>query len=124
MGLLSKNTVNSILSADKERKAAFGKPGLTTGEYLMHISNAELKNSKDNNDPYLSIELSADADHNPLRETYMLAGNGREIGLQKIVTFFANAFKHEMEECEDEKQLLSQVLRFKGKKFKAAVRNQ
>lgn len=124
MALLSKQTVQKILSDDKERKGAWGKLQLAAGEQLMYISSVELTNSKKSNDPMLVIQLSADDEHAPLQENFMLAGNGREVGLQKIVTFIGSAFKHEMEECEDEKALLAAILKFKAKKFKAAIKIQ
>jgi hypothetical protein len=124
MSLLSKQTVKSILEKDKERRAEFGKPPLAAGEHMMTLSGLELKNSKNTNDAMLVMELSADADHAPLQEQYMLSGKGQETGLNKIVTFMANAFKHEMEEAEDEKALLAQLMKFKGKKFKGAVKIQ
>ena len=122
MSLLSKSTVNKILSDDKERRGSFSKPPLAPGEHLLTLSNVELGNSKVSNDAKIALTYSGDAEHAPKTEHFMLSGSGREVGLQKIVTFMANSFKHEMEECADEKELLTQLLKFKGKKFKAAVK--
>lgn len=124
MSLLSKKTVTEILAKDRERRGSTGKPQLTPGEHILTLTNVELKNSNKTNDPMLVMTLSADDDHASISDNFMLAGNGMQAGLNRIVTFMGSAFKHEMEECEDEQALLTALMKFKGKKFKGAIRIQ
>jgi hypothetical protein len=128
MTLLSKQTSRKIF-AEREEKYGSNLPDLKAGEHILLLSNAELKNTKATNEPMLVLTFTKEG-FNPLYDYYMLGGTAKDgsdlklIGLQKLLNFFVSAFKKEIDEAEDEKDLLKQVLAYKNKKFKAAIKIQ
>ena len=123
MALLSKQTIRTVISQNEERKGSFtdNKPLIEAGERILYLSHIEIKESK-NKVKMLALQISENKDKRYITDNYMLSGNGADLGLNRAVSFLANAFGYEIAECETEKELLIEFLKFKDKTFKAAVK--
>jgi hypothetical protein len=129
MALLSRSTINQVKS-ELEKKKTEGvkydkRPIIEAGECILTFINCEIKTTKKTGDAMLVFEWQKDDKHKPLIEYYVIEGSGRgpEINMQKIIELMYKGFNYEFQEAEKPEHLLSQIIQFKGKRVKAAIKH-
>lgn len=129
MALLSKSTINSV-KQDIDKKKSEGvkfdkRPVIEAGESILTMKNVELKSTKKTGDPMLVFEWVKDENYKPLIEYLVIGGEGKvaEISMQKLIEIMYKGFGYEFQEAETGDDLLKQILQFKGKRVKAAIKH-
>lgn len=129
MALLSKLTINLVKNEIDKKKSEgikFDKrPVIEAGENILTLRNVELKTTKKSGDHMLVFDWVKDENYKPLTEYLVIGGEGKaaEINTQKLIEIMYKGFGYEFQEAETADDLLKQILAFKGKRVKAAIKH-
>ena len=119
--LFSSQTIKKTVADVKQKQDEYGgdkRPSLPGGENIVVISNAELTTTKSSGKSMLVLTFTKTGDFKPLKANFVLE---QEISQQQIISLLLKSFNYELQEC-DEAGLLQQILKFKNKSLKIAVK--
>ena len=129
MALLSKSTINQVKSDVDKKKSEQVKydkrPIIEAGEAILTLKNVEVKNTKKTGAAMLVFEWVKDEKYKPLTEYMTIEGDSKavQINQEKLVEMMYKGFNYEIQEAETADDLLKQILQFKGKRVKAAIKH-
>jgi len=110
-------------SEDSKTQSFDSKKTIEPGKHLMHIIDVTLQNAKSDNNPMVVIEMGkTDDEHRTIKEYFKIAGNNTDIPREKLVRLFHRGFGYSIQPCNTEKDLIDQLLKFKGKTFTGAIK--
>jgi hypothetical protein len=119
----SKSLGKIIKESEDSKTSSFdSKKTIEPGKHIMHIIDVTLQNAKSDNNPMVVIEMGIDDEHRTIKEYFKIAGNNTDIPREKLVRLFHRGFGYSIQPCQTEKDLIDQLLKFKGKTFTGAIK--
>lgn len=126
--LFSSQDLGKIIKESEEAKANAGnydsKKTVEPGKHLMTITDVVLQNAKSDGNPMVVVEFTKDDEHRPIKNYMKIAGPNTDISREQLVKLFHRGFGYSIQPCKTDKDLMDQLLKFKGKQLSVAVKGQ
>lgn len=124
--LFGSQELGKIIKESEEAKSNGGnfdnKKFIEPGKHLMTVENITLENAKSDGNPMVVVEFKKDDDHRTIKEFMKIAGPNTDIPREKLVRLFHRGFNYSIQPCNTEKDLIDQLIKFKGKTLTVAIK--
>ena len=121
--LFDQKSLQGIIDKSEEQKnqSFDNKKLIEPGKHKMTMIDIQLTKAKDQN-PMIVAEFSLDDDHRTVKDFYKLSGHNTDIPREKLVKLFHRGFGYAIKPCQTEKDLIDQLVKFKGKQLTVAIK--
>jgi hypothetical protein len=124
--LFGSQELGKIIKESEDAKANGGnfenKKFLEPGKYIMILSDVKLEHAKSDGNPMVVVEFTKDDEHRSIKGYMKIAGPNTDISREQLVKLFHRGFGYAIQPCNTEKDLIDQLLKFKGKQLTVAVK--
>lgn len=122
--LFGSQELGKIIKESEDAKAGNfeNKKFIEPGKHLMTIKEITLEHAKSDGNPMVVIEFEKDEDHRTIKNFMKIAGPNTDISREQLVKLFHRGFNYAIQPCNTEKDLLDQLVKFKGKQLTVAVK--
>lgn len=119
----SKTIGDFVKKSEEEKQGSYDNKKLVEpGKHIMTMVGVELSYSKKDKNPMIVVELQLDEEHRTIKEFFKIQGPNTDIPREKLIRLFHRGFGYALQPCNTEKDLIDQLLKFKGKQLTIAVR--
>lgn len=122
--LFGSQELGKIIKESEEAKAGNfeNKKFLEPGKYIMTMIDVKLEHAKSDGNPMVVTEFSLDDEHRTIKNFMKIAGPNTDISREQLVKLFHRGFGYAIQPCQSDKDLMDQLVKFKGKQLTVAVK--
>jgi hypothetical protein len=121
--LFGASEIKKLAEENKERSGIDNRSKIPMGENVLTIMDITATEDKNKN-TRIVIEVMKDEHHKNIKEGFKVSGDNASIDKSRLLDFFQRSFQYLIQPCNDEVELVRQLKKFVGMKFKAAVRHE